>query len=227
VSSSRIVLVDPRQLLRDVIVGALELDHDLEVAATADDPSTAALQAARTRPAVVVVAAALLGPLPRLCAELSALEPRPRTLVIDARPDGEALLHAIEAGADGYLTADASLAEIADAVRSLVRGESVVPPLMLGPLLRGLITRQREATRASEQLECLTKRERQVLGLLTEGLNDRGIAERLVISPETARTHVQRILRKLDVHSRLDAIALVAATEGTERFERIIERSTP
>jgi DNA-binding NarL/FixJ family response regulator len=225
VNIPRLLVVDPRRLLRDAMAEALDADDELCVVATADDPSTAVLQAQRVVPDVVIVAAPLLGPLPRICAELRAVEPRPRTLVIDAEPEPDDLLHAVEAGADGYLTCQSGLEDVAAAVTALVRGESVVPPFMLGPLLRELIQRQREASRVSGKIDRLTRREREVLTLLAEGHDDAEIARRLVISPETVRTHVQRILRKLEVHSRLDAISLVARTGLSDQLERLMEGS--
>jgi DNA-binding NarL/FixJ family response regulator len=222
----RLLLIDPRRVLREAMSEALEVDHHMDLVAMADDVSSAVLQAQRVAPDVVIVASVLLGPLPQICAALRDLNPRPRVLVIDADPSPADLLHAIEAGVDGYLTGENGLEDLAAAVAALDRGESVVPPFMLGPLLRSLIQRQRAASRASEKLGRLTPREREVLSVLTEGLGDTGIAERLVISPETARTHVQRILRKLEVRSRLDAISLLAQTGLTAQLERMIEGST-
>jgi DNA-binding NarL/FixJ family response regulator len=80
---------------------------------------------------------------------------------------------------------------------------------MLGPLLTHLIRRHREEEEARRRLRDLTRREREVLALLAEGTDNDAIAQRLVISPETARTHVQNVLHKLGVHSRLEAAAFV------------------
>ena len=220
-TAARVVLADPRRLIRDSVSEALTL-NGIDVAATAGDSRATMLQAQRTLPDVVAVAGSLLGPLPRLCAALREIDPAPRVLIIDGDPDDEALLQAIEAGVDGYLTGDSGIDVVSDAVRALATGESVVPPSMLGPLLRRLIQRHREATQAVDQLVALTPREREVLVLLVDGLDDEGMAQRLFISPETARTHVQRILRKLDVHSRVEAVALVAEAGLIDRLERMI-----
>lgn len=218
----RLVLADPRRLVRDGVSEALTLDHGVEVVAAAGDPRAIMLQAQRTLPDVVAVTGPLLTALPRLCAALRELHPVPRVLVIDGDPDDEALLQAIEAGVDGYLTGESGVEVVAEAIRALAMGESVVPPSMLGPLLRRLIQRHREATAAVDQLVSLTPREREVLVLLADGLDDEAMAQRLFISPETARTHVQRILRKLDVHSRLEAVALVSEAGLIDRLERMI-----
>lgn len=221
----RVVIADPRRLLRDALVEALTDHEGIEVLATAEDAGTARLQAERTAAEVIVLAAELRDSLPKLCAELRELDPRPRTLLLDGVPNEDTLLDGIEAGTDGYVAGSSGVAGIATAVRSLARGESVVPPAMLGPLLRRLIQRRRAADRAAERLDDLTRREREVLTLLVEGSGHEAIAATLVISPETARTHVQRILRKLDVHSRSEAIALVAQTGMADRLERLVERS--
>ena len=224
-SGPSVLLVDPRRLLRDAVAEALSDEHGLEVLAVADDVQSALLQATRTAPDVAVISTAWTGPLPALCERMSSLQRPPRTLLADSHPDEEALLHAIEAGAHGYVSGTSGLEGLAEAIRAIARGESVVPPAMLGTLLRRLIQRQREAAQAAERLVNLTPREREVLSLLVQGLDQDGIAAALVISPQTARTHVQRVLRKLDVRSRLDAVALVARTGLADRLERIVERS--
>jgi DNA-binding NarL/FixJ family response regulator len=223
----RIVHADPRAMIREAVAAALLGEHHIEVVASTDDPQTTVLQAERTGAEVVVIAGMLNGELRPLCQDIRALDPRPRTLVLDSEGDQETLLRAIEAGADGYLTGASGLAGLADAVHALSRGESVVPPHMLGPLLHRLIRRRRDASDAWSKLDRLTPREREVLSLLVDGLDDGRIAARLVISSETVRTHVKRVLRKLEVHSRVEAIALVAQCGSTDGFERLVERSAP
>jgi len=220
-----VVLVEPRPLVREAMVETLVQDHGVQVAAASDDVASTVLQAARVEADVVVVANTPTLSLPALCEQLHALEGAPRILVADSQADEEALLRAIEAGADGYSSGVKGLAGLVEAIEAIARGESVVPPAMLGPLLRRLIERQREAAQAAERLVNLTPRERQVLALLVDGLDHEGIAAQLVISPETARTHLQRVLRKLGVRSRVEAIALVAQTGLADRLERIVERS--
>lgn len=222
-SPLRVVHADPRRIVRDALSTALPGEPGIEVVASTQDPTTTLLQAQRTRAEVVLVAAVFNGQLPALCGQLRRLDPRPRTLVLDGAADQDALLRTIEAGADGYLDGSAGLAGLADAVRALARGESVVPPAMLGPLLRRLIQRRREASQAAVKLNRLTPREREVLGLLVDGYDADAIAGHLVISPETVRTHIQRTLRKLEVRSRLEAITLAARSDATERVERIME----
>ncbi len=94
-----------------------------------------------------------------------------------------------------------------------------VPPAMLGTLLRGLINQRREEDFVVSRFHTLTRRERDVLALITEGRTDHEIGDALYISPQTARTHAHKVLRKLDVHSRLEASILAVDYRLIERID--------
>lgn len=219
-----VLLVEPDRSVRDAFATQLAEQDDIEVVATAEDASTTLLQTARTRAVVVLVSARFPGSLKALCEKLQASDHQPKVLLLDDVADEDALLDAIESGTDGYVSGFSDAAIVASAVRKVARGESAVPPSMLGPLLRRLIQRRRDADLAADKLDGLTRREREVLRLLVEGAGPKAIASTLVISPETARTHVQRILRKLEVHSQAEAVALVAQTGMADRLERLVAR---
>jgi DNA-binding NarL/FixJ family response regulator len=220
-----IVLLDACKDSRRALATSLDEFSDVTVAATADDEASAMLQTERVAAHVLIVATPLTVSLPEVCEACLALDSEPKVLVLDRLADEETLLHAIEAGVDGYVTGADGVAGLADAVRSIVGGEAVIPPTMLGALLRRLIQRRRDAANAAQRLVDLTRREREVLHLLVGGHNQHGIAAELFISPETARTHVQRVLRKLDVHSRREAVALVAQLELADRLAAMVDRS--
>jgi DNA-binding NarL/FixJ family response regulator len=139
------------------------------------------------------------------------LERRPecKVVVLADVEDHELLIEALEAGASGFLTKGSPLSELIDAARRVQRGEVLIPPRLLGPLLGRLIRRRREQDQAYRQMSKLTKREKEILALLSDGADNNAIAQALVISPGTARTHVQNVLTKLGVHSRLEAAAFV------------------
>jgi DNA-binding NarL/FixJ family response regulator len=130
-------------------------------------------------------------------------------LVLGSNEDYRRLVDLLDAGASGYLTKEAPLADLIHATRAVHHGDTLVPPRMLGPLLTGLLRRRKEQDRAYDRVARLTRREREVLALLAEGADNEGIARVLVISPQTARTHIQNIFGKLSVHSRLEAAAFV------------------
>jgi DNA-binding NarL/FixJ family response regulator len=126
------------------------------------------------------------------------------------------LLTAVDAGARGFLPETASLDEIRDTVETILNGGAVVPPDLLGTLLRHLVSRRRQGEGSDRLLGELTGREREVFDLASEGATRDEIAEALFISPATARTHLQRVYRKLGVHSQSELMALAMRTRTTE-----------
>jgi DNA-binding NarL/FixJ family response regulator len=127
-------------------------------------------------------------------------------------------LRALEAGADGFLPATAPLAELESALQRVVRGETYIPPGMLGGLLRELIDRRRQDDAVLRRFTRLSRREREVLGLISQGESLSEMASVLFVSHHTIRTHVQNVLEKLEVHSRVEAASLVAEYELLGRF---------
>lgn len=205
----RLLVAEGRALHRALLSAAFDCEDDLEVVAQVGDSAEAVARAQRLAPDVACLGAGVpaherLG----ACEQLKAQRPPQRVLVIDDVPDPSVLVAAVRAGADGYATKDLPLATLVDAVRRVHAGEAVVPPAMLSGLLRDLTTRSRQADEAYEVFLRLTAREKQVLELLADGCGNTTIAEILVISPQTARTHIQNVVRKLGAHSRIEAAAM-------------------
>lgn len=124
--------------------------------------------------------------------------------------DAGVMLAALDAGAQGYMDLAASNEELADAIHQVASGNSVVSPLLLGPLLRTVVERRRAERAQRSMLSVLTAREREVFILAAKGHSRRELADRLVISPATARTHLQNVMAKLDLHSQAELVALAA-----------------
>lgn len=225
--SLKVVLADTRSLVCEAVAEALAAEPHFQVVVKANDLPSALLQAKRIAADVLVIGAPLRRGTEEASKQLSRLEPPVRTLVLDHTSEEQALLHAVEAGADGYIGGEVGLPGLVEAIHACSRGESVVPPALLGPLLRGLIQRQRDVSRIEDQVLALTRRERQVLAMMVAGGTSATVAEQLVISPETIRTHVQRILRKLSVHSQADAIALIVRSGLADRLQRMVEGTLP
>ena len=206
----RVLIADEQALFREAVRAVLEADGEIVVVAEAGTRFHAISEAERSRPDVVVIDSLLPGGGGFGAAqEISERVPRARTLIISGQEHERTLLQAVEAGASGFMTKEDPVADLIEAVRGVVRGETVIPPRMLGRLLEGLLARREERTEAMEYLSRLTRREIQVLRLLVRGADNRAIGAQLRISPQTARTHVQNILAKLEVHSRLEAAAFV------------------
>lgn len=125
--------------------------------------------------------------------------------------EDEHLVPAVDANCRGFLPRIASLEEIADAVDTVLDGGGVVPPDLLGTLLRHLVDRRRSPV-APPGFADLTPREKEVFTLAARGARKEEIGEHLFISPATARTHLQRVYEKLGVHSQAELIALASPT---------------
>jgi DNA-binding NarL/FixJ family response regulator len=205
-----VLIADEQSLFRQAVRIALETEEDLTVVAEAGDGLEAIEAADRFSPHVALIDAEL----PKVngisaTRTLRERVPGCKVLVLSNHQDQAALFDAMQAGANGYLTKGIPLAKLIEAMRAVLRGETIVPPTMLGDLLSQLVQSKERQNEVLRRISRLTRREREVLALLVEGADNDLVAERLVISPETARTHIQNILSKLDVHSRLEALALV------------------
>lgn len=206
----RILLADEHALFREAVRVVLEAEADLEVVGDVGDGFQALIEARRAKPDCVILDADLSN-----CDGVTATRfikerlPECRVLVVADQEDQQTLVEVLEAGASGYLTKESPLEDLIEAVRAVHRGDMLVPPRMLGSLVAGLIRRRREQDAALRRMSRLTRREREVLALLARGEGNVSIARALVISPQTARTHIQNVIGKLGVHSRLEAAMFV------------------
>jgi DNA-binding NarL/FixJ family response regulator len=217
----RILLADPHGLFREALRTGLESEQDLRVVGEARSGPEAVAEIERSVPNVAIVEMDL--PITDAVGTTALIKdriPSCRVLVLGATEDCRRLTEVLDAGADGYLTKESLLSDLIDATRAVHRGDTLIPPRMLGPLLTTLLRRKRELDGAHARIARLTRREREVLALLADGANNDHIASMLVISPQTARTHIQNILTKLSVHSRLEAAAFV--TQNSIRSDLVM-----
>jgi DNA-binding NarL/FixJ family response regulator len=152
---------------------------------------------------------------PDAVAELRAREPSVGCLVLSARDDPDETIDLLEAGVLGCVSLRQELSELVRAVEAALRGELSVPSGLISPLLRQQVVRRRDDRVALRRFQLLSARELEVLGLLAGGHNQDEIADILVISPQTVRTHLERIRGKLGVRSRVHA-AHLAVEYGLE-----------
>ena len=214
-----VVIVDPNPLFRTALGLALSKQPDMTVTGSAGNAEQALHDVARVRPDVLLMCG-MDHPKPGLQLSVDCVDrsPSTRTIIIGERLSQESLLVALEAGVSGYLARTMRLAEVIATVRRVHAGETCIPPGMLGGLLRGLIRRRRDEDVVVDRFSRLSPREKEVFALLVDGNDHRNIADILVVSPHTARTHIQNVLEKLEVHSRLEALALAVEHRLFERF---------
>jgi DNA-binding NarL/FixJ family response regulator len=197
-------------LFRAALVEALDSQPDLDVVGVAGSGAEVHALALRLRPALLLVAAHLdrRNEGLRLSRAVQDDVVRPHVLVLIDTQDPTEILSALETGAVGTVSRDDRLDDVLRTVRAALRGEACVPRRLLGSILGELIARRRRDDAVQQRYGRLSRREREVLALLAEGHDHTRIATALVISPQTARTHIQNILEKLEVHSRVEAAGL-------------------
>jgi DNA-binding NarL/FixJ family response regulator len=205
------VLAHQQALLRSALRGVLEGSRSVTVVAETIDVDGTIRAARRHRPDLVLVPFDLPGKGGGVgvCRTLVESDASCRVLLLGEQEDHHQLLQALEAGSLGVVTADHPLSHLLGSVESALRGQAAIPRNALGALLGELIEQRRADDEVRRRYERLTRRERQVIGLLVKGLDQDRIAEELVLSPMTVRTHIQNVLGKLEVHSRLEAVELI------------------
>src|SRR5215210_531721 len=202
---NRVLLLDDHATFREPLAFMLNWEPEFEVVAQAG--SLAEARRAREGIDLAIVDLNLPdGNGTELIGELRAANPHGMVLVLTASAEREAYARAVEAGAAGVLNKSASIKDVIEAARRLAAGEAVLSTDEISELLR-IAGRRREQDRETLQaVESLTPREREVLGLLAEGLSDKEIADRLYVGSGTVRNHVVSVFGKLGVHSRLQAL---------------------
>jgi DNA-binding NarL/FixJ family response regulator len=204
---TRVLLVDDHALLTDSLSRLLDGEPDLEVVGVAGSVAEAK-QLARERMDVVLMDYRLPdGTGAEATRAIKARWPSARVVMLTAVHDDETVLESIQAGADGYLTKDRAVEDVVAAVRAARAGETLLPrSVIVGIAQRVASAQDRPPDRPA--MEPLTPRELEVLRALSEGLATPDICERLSISRNTLRTHVQNIMTKLHVHSKLEAVTV-------------------
>jgi DNA-binding NarL/FixJ family response regulator len=207
----RILLADDQELVRTGLEMVIDATDDLQAVGHASDGGEAIELAARLRPDVVVMDIRMPGvdgieATRRIAAKTSDGEPK--VLILTTFDLDEYVFEAFRAGASGFLLKDAPGAQIVEAIRAVAAGEALASP----SVTRRLIERFAEAPGPSPKpppgLAELTPREREVLELIARGLSNAELAERLYLSEKTVKTHVGRILMKLALRDRVQAVIL-------------------
>jgi DNA-binding NarL/FixJ family response regulator len=199
----RVLIVDDHEVLASSLAMVLDAEPDIAAVGVATTLEQARGMVGTAQPDVILLDHRMpdgdgVAAIPTLLSE----RPTTRVVVLTASAADHVLMAAIEAGASGFLSKTRGLDEVTAAVRAAAAGESVISPELLARLL------PRFGRGSPHAVDELTAREREVLGLVAEGLSNAAIAERLVVSVHTVRNHIASMSGKLGAHSKLEALSI-------------------
>jgi DNA-binding NarL/FixJ family response regulator len=207
----RVLLADDQPLVRAGIAMLLTAEPDIEIVGEVDDGAQAVELARRLLPDVVLMDVRMPG-IDGVEATRSIVEHEHETvvkvLVLTTYHVGEAVYAALRAGASGFLLKDSAPDELVAAIRAVAAGEAWLDPTVARALLTEFAARPAPLGRTPEELRRLTPREREVLVLVAHGLSNAEIAARLIVGEATVKTHLSRVMVKLGLRDRAQAVVI-------------------
>jgi DNA-binding NarL/FixJ family response regulator len=204
----RVLIADDQALFRRGLYVVLGTEDHIEVVAEAENGEEAIQKAKDLAPDVVLMDVRM----PRVngieaARAIRAEVPTTKILMLTVSDEEEDLFEAVKAGANGYLLKEISVEEVAEAIRAVVQGQSLISPSMASKLLNEFNAMSKRAEDKQQfPAPALTARELEVLKLVAKGMSNREIADELYISENTVKNHVRNILEKLHLHSRMEAV---------------------
>jgi DNA-binding NarL/FixJ family response regulator len=204
----RVVIADDQRLVRAGFRKILEAERGIEVVGEADDGLQAIEQTHQHHPDVVLMDIRMPGVdgLEATRRLLREDRDRPRVLILTTFDLDEYVYESLHAGASGFLLKDAPPAELVGAVRLVAGGDGLLAPSITRKVIEEFVRRPPRSTKPPDSLNVLTPRELEVLALLGRGLSNSQIADELVVSDATVKTHVARVLMKLNLPDRVHAV---------------------
>ena len=206
----RVLVADDHALMRSGLRGMLDAESDIEVVGEAEDGAAAVDEAIRLHPDVVIMDIRMprvdgIEATRRLMAQGDGA---PRVLVLTTFDLDEYVFEALRAGAGGFMLKDAPPSQLTEGVRTVAAGESLLAPALTRRLIERYVKHPPTEAVRRERFGELTDRELEVVQLLTHGLSNAEIGDRLYLSEGTVKTHVTRVLQKLGVRDRVQAVVL-------------------
>jgi DNA-binding NarL/FixJ family response regulator len=204
----RIVVADDQEVVRAGFGALLNTQPDFTVVGSAADGAEAIRVCHELRPDVVLMDVRMPVMDGIEATRRIAVGERPRILMLTTFDLDEHVYEALNAGASGFLLKDVTAERLFDAVRVVAAGEALLAPTVTRRLINEFARLRPQPAQADGGLDVLTPRETEVLRLVAQGLSNTEIAERLVVSDETVKTHVSRLLSKLGLRDRTQAVVL-------------------
>jgi len=209
----RVLIVDDQELIRTGFEMILNTEPDIEVVATCDDGINAVEAVIRWRPDVVLMDIRMpkldgIAATRQIHERDSDTEPAPKVLILTTFDLDEYVFDALRAGASGFLLKDTPADTLVEGVRIVAGGDSLLSPAVTRRLIEQFTSGRTGVTIAPPELKELTEREHEVLLCVAQGMSNAEVGEELFVSETTVKTHVSRVLSKLGVRDRVQAVVL-------------------
>jgi DNA-binding NarL/FixJ family response regulator len=203
---TKILLVEDNRILRDGIKAIIDKQGDLRVVAATGGHRDTLLQARSTKPQVVLMDLGLRNENGlRVAATLIKELPHTKIIGMGLIPSQLDIVELVEVGAAGFILKDASIEDFLGTIRAVARGIKILPPLLTESLFTHVVEHAlRKGKGKIPDAVRMTKREREIIALIAEGMSNKEIAQRLNLSTYTVKSHIHNILEKMALHSRLE-----------------------
>jgi DNA-binding NarL/FixJ family response regulator len=212
----RLLLIEDNHLLRNGIFSILKTHKDIVIVATSGDGKNSLARIQQLKPNIVLLDLGLRSQNSLHIVEIVKKEfPKAKVIVMDLAPVQADILQYVKAGANGFILKDASLNDFLITIRTVADGSTVLPPLLVDSLFSQIVDHAvREGKSGLKDAIRMTKREREVIQFLGEGMSNRDIGQKIRISTYTVKSHIHNIMEKLALHTRLE-IANYSYTDQT------------
>ncbi|MGA7837033.1 MAG: response regulator transcription factor [Ignavibacteriaceae bacterium] len=221
----RLLLIEDNRLLRDGIFAVLKPHKDIKVIAASGDGKNTILKIKKLKPNVVLLDLGLRSQNSLHVVEIVKKDfPEAKVIIMDLAPVQADILQYVKAGANGFILKDASLNDFLITIRSVAQGSTVLPPMLVDSLFSQIVENAvRDGKTKIKDAVKMTKREREVVGLLGEGMSNKEIGQKMHVSTYTVKSHIHNIMEKLALHTRLE----IANYSYTDEALRTIAMSIP
>ncbi len=202
----RLLLIEDNRLLRDGIFSILKPHKDILIIAASGDGKHTLVKIKQLKPNVVLLDLGLRSQNSLHVVEIVKKDfPEAKIIVMDLAPVQADVLQYVKAGANGFILKDASLNDFLITIRTVNEGATVLPPLLIDSLFSQIIDNAvREGKSELKKAVQMTQRERDVIGLLSDGMSNKEIGQKIRISTYTVKSHIHNIMEKLALHTRLE-----------------------
>lgn len=213
----RILVLEDNRLLREGIVSMINAQEDMRVVSSPDSREKAELKIEKAKPDIALIDLGLLSKNSLLLVRtIKTKYPGLKIIVMDLLPLQEDIYEFVKAGASGFILKEAGVKEFLKTIRLVNKGQKILPSNLTGSLFSQIVTDAAKTPKVSGLVRSvrMTKRERQVIELISDGLSNKEIGWKLHLSPFTVKSHVHNILEKLAIHNRIEIAKYAREDQG-------------